>query len=38
MLYSAYLVDDVIYEWGEEVKEMMSFDVDFTEDILVQIE
>ena len=38
MLYTAYLVDDVIYEWGEEVKEMLSFDVEFTQDILHQIE
>ena len=27
MLYPAFLVDQVIYEWGEEVKEMMSLDV-----------
>lgn len=27
MLYTAFIVDQVIYEWGEEVKEMMSFDV-----------
>jgi len=38
MLYTAYLVDDVIFQWGEEVKEMMSFDVEFTGDILNQIE
>jgi hypothetical protein len=26
MLYTAFLVDRTIFEWGEEVKEMMSFD------------
>lgn len=30
MLYTAFLVDQVIFEWGEEVKEMMSFDVELT--------
>ena len=38
MLYTAFIVDQVIYEWGEEVKEMMSFDVELTEEILAQIE
>lgn len=38
MLYTAFLVDQVIYEWGEEVKEMMSFDVELTQEILAQIE
>lgn len=38
MLYTAYLVDQIIFEWGEEVKEMMSFDVELTEEILAQIE
>lgn len=38
MLYTAFLVDQVIFEWGEEVKEMMSFDVELTEEILTQIE
>lgn len=37
MLYTAFLVDQVIYEWGEEVKDMMSFGVEPTKDILVQI-
>jgi glycogen debranching enzyme len=38
MLHTAFIVDQVIYEWGEEVKEMMSFDVELTEEILSQIE
>lgn len=38
MLHTAFIVDQVIYEWGEEVKEMMSFDVELTEEILTQIE
>jgi glycogen debranching enzyme len=38
MLYSAYLVDEAIYEWGQEIKEMMGSDVELTEDILQQIE
>jgi hypothetical protein len=37
MLYTAFLVDQVIFEWGEEVKEMMSFDVELTAEILIQI-
>lgn len=38
MLYPAFLVDTVIYQWGEEVKEMMSFDMELTEEILEQIQ
>lgn len=30
MLYPSFLVDMTIFEWGEEVKEMMSFDTELT--------
>jgi hypothetical protein len=38
MLYPSFLVDSTIFDWGEEVKEMMSFDTELTEEILTQIE
>lgn len=38
MLHTAYLVDSVIYDWGQEVKEMMANDIVLSEEILSQIE